>query len=85
MAACVQIAQDGTVVFTGQPVAECSGFVLVSGAEHATLNFLQQLFQWPSPEVAATWLVGSFGFVLVCNVAGYLTGAVVKAVSTERA
>lgn len=85
MAVCVQLATDGTLVPTGQPAAECSGYVLLTGAEHATLSFLQQLFQWPEPEVAATWLVGAFAFPLVCNTAGYLVGAVVKSVSTERA
>lgn len=76
---------DGTLAATGQPVAECSGYVLLSGAEHASLSFLTSLFQWPEPNVAMSWLVGAFGFVLVCNVVGSMTGSVVKALSTERA
>nr|WP_235567608.1 hypothetical protein [Lysobacter sp. Root96] len=48
------------------------------------MSFLSDLFTWPEPEIAASWLVGAFGFVLVCNVAGSLVGSVVKAVSTER-
>lgn len=85
MATCVALHPDGTLHPTGQAASECSGHVLLSGAEHASLSFLQQLFEWPTAEVAATWLVGAFGFVIVCNVAGYLTGAVVKMVSTDRA
>lgn len=85
MSECVVVNADGTVAFTGQPVAECSGYVLVSAAEHAQMSFLSSLFQWPEPGIAATWLVGAFGFVMGCNVIGSMVGSVVKALSTERA
>lgn len=84
MSECVVLNADGTLTSTGQPVSECAGYVLVSSTEHAQMSFLSDLFTWPEPEIAASWLVGAFGFVLVCNVAGSLVGSVVKAVSTER-
>lgn len=84
MSACVVLNADGTVSITGQPVSECAGYVLVSASEHAQMSFLTSLFEWPEADVAGTWLVGAFGFVMVCNVAGSLSGAVVKALSTDR-
>lgn len=84
MSECVVLNADGTLTSTGQPVAGCAGYVLVSSSEHAQMSFLSSLFQWPEADVAGTWLVGAFGFVMVCNVVGSMVGSVVKAVSTER-
>lgn len=84
MAVCVTLTEAGTLVSTGEPAAQCGGYVLVSGSEHATASVLVDIFQWPEPEVAAGWFSGVFGLILTLNVAGYLVGAVVKAVSTER-
>lgn len=84
MALCVALQPDGTLAPTGQPVAECSGYVLVSATEHARLSFLSDLFEWPEASVAASWLVGAFGFVIVCNVVGSMVGSVVKMLSTDR-
>lgn len=84
MALCVALQADGTLVPTGQPPTECAGYVLVSATEHAQFSFLSDLFQWPEADVAASWLVGAFGFVIVCNVVGSMVGSVVKMVSTDR-
>ena len=84
MSICVQLAPDGTLQPTGTPVSECAGYVLVDATQHAQMAFLAELFKWPEPNVAASWIVGAFGFVLVCNVVGSIVGSVVKAVSTER-
>lgn len=84
MSACVVLNADGTLTPTGQPAAECAGYVLVSSTEHGQMNFLGELFANPGQEVLNSVLVAAFGFVLVCNVAGSIVGSVVKAVSTER-
>lgn len=84
MAACVVLAADGTLQPTGQPVAQCTGYVLASGSENAQATVLQEIFKWPTPEVATAFFTAAFGIVLACNVAGYVVGAVVKMVSTER-
>lgn len=84
MAVCVTLAPDGTLIPTGEAAGQCGGYVLVSGAEHAQALMLIDLFQWPEPEMAAGWFSGVFGLVLALNVVGYVVGAVVKSVSTER-
>lgn len=84
MSECVVLNPDGTLSSTGQPASECAGYVLVSATEHAQQSFLTQLFQWPEAEIAGSWLVGAFGFVIVCNVAGSMVGSVVKMLSTDR-
>lgn len=84
MSECVVLNADGTLSPTGQPVSECAGYVLVDATQHAQLSFLADLFKWPEADIAASWIVGAFGFVLVCNVAGSMVGSVVKAVSSDR-
>jgi len=84
MAVCVVLAADGTLHPTGQPAAECGGYVLASAAENAQATVLQEIFKWPQPEVAAAFFSAAFGLVLALNVAGYVVGAVVKMVSTDR-
>lgn len=84
MALCVTLAEDGTLTPTGESADQCGGYVLVSSAEHAQANILIELFQWPDAEVAAGWFSGFFGLVLAFNCVGYIVGAVVKSVSTER-
>lgn len=84
MSTCVVLTAEGTLQQTGQPVTECSGYVLVSAAENAQTQILVDLFQWPSPEVATQFLMGAFTFVLAMHVVGYVVGAVVKMVSTDR-
>lgn len=84
MSECVALAANGTLIPTGQPVSECAGYVLISGTEHSQMAFLAELFQAPDAETLMGVLVATFGFVLVCNVAAYMTGAVVKMLSTDR-
>ena len=84
MAVCVALTPEGTLMPTGEPASQCGGYVLVSGAEHAQASILIEIFQWPEPDVAAGWFSGVFTLVLALNVLGYVVGAVVKSVSTER-
>lgn len=84
MPTCVALQADGTLLPTGEAADVCSGYVLMSGSEHAMLQFLNDIFAWPTPEVLSGWMVAAFGFVLTMNAAGYIVGAVVKMVSTDR-
>ena len=85
MADCYQIAADGTLHATGQSAAECAGYVMTSGAEYAQMQFLHDLFTWPAPEVLSNWFMSAFVMILALNAVGYVVGAVVKMLSTERA
>lgn len=76
MALCVALLPDGTLAPTGQPVSECTGYVLVSGAEHTVYGLVNQAFAMPTPEQAAGWFVGSCGAVLVWFIVGRVAGSV---------
>lgn len=76
MALCVSIAQDGTLIPTGQPASECTGYVLISGTEHAVYGLINQAFATPTPEEAAGWFVGSAGVVIGWFVVARIAGRV---------
>lgn len=76
MALCVVLAQDGTLVPTGQSVGECAGYVLVSSSEYGVYEVVQQVFQKPNPVEALEWFSTCFGLVVVMFVAGRMAGSV---------
>lgn len=76
MALCVALQADGTLIPTGQPVAECTGYVLVSGTEHAVYELINQALAMPTPEQAAGWFVGSAGVVISWFVVSRIAGRV---------
>lgn len=76
MALCVALQPDGTLAPTGQPVTECTGYVLVSGTEHSVYALVNQVFAVPTPEQAAGWFVGAAGAVLFWFVVARITGTV---------
>lgn len=88
MALCVVMNPDGTLVATGEAVEACTGYVLQSGSEYAayqnSVGYLTSIFEWPEPSVLSGWVVASFGFILVMNAVGSITGSVVKMLSTDR-
>lgn len=84
MATCVVLAADGTLQPTGQPADQCAGYVLLTAAEHESYATLGELFGMPTVAEAQEIFVYGFGLVLLLNVAGYMVGAVVKMVSTDR-
>lgn len=84
MAICVVINPDGTLVATGEPVDQCTGYVMLSGTEYAGVHQLQDIFMWPEPSVLATWFSSAFILILMMNAAGSITGSVVKMLSTDR-
>lgn len=76
MALCVALQADGTLVPTGEAVEACTGYVLVSGAEHSFYALVHQAFAVPTPEQAAGWFVGACGAVIVWFVVGRIAGTV---------
>lgn len=78
MAQCVVLNVDGTLTPTGQPVGECTGYVLVSGSEYGIYSVVQQAFSTPAPEQATGWFVGAWGIVMVFYVAARCVGAVLS-------
>lgn len=84
MAVCVTINQDGTITATGEPVEQCTGYVMLSGSEYAGVQQLNAIFQWPEPDVLASWFSAAFILIVMLNAAGSITGSVVKMLSTDR-
>jgi hypothetical protein len=84
MPLCVALQADGTLIPTGQAVDACTGYVLHTAAESVFMTQLVDLFAWPEPSVLTSWLMGAFFLILTMNAAGYIVGAVVKMVSTDR-
>ncbi len=82
MALCVALQPDGALVPTGQPVTECTGYVLVSGTEHAVYALINQVFATPTPEQAAGWFVGSAGAVIGWFLVAHIAGRVGNFFST---
>ena len=76
MALCVVLQPDGTLVPTGQPADACTGYVLVSSAEHSFYALVHEAFAVPTPEQAAGWFAGSCGVVIVWFVAARIAGTV---------
>ena len=85
MSICVVLNSDGTLTSTGQSADQCSGYVLQDAAQHAQFAELSTMFAFPDAGQANEVFAYCFGLVLACNVLGYVTGAVVKMVSTDRA
>lgn len=75
MGLCVALQPDGTLVPTGQSVADCTGYVLMSPAESWTASMLADALQPPSAEVLTGWWLGSFGLVMVSYLAGRAVGS----------
>lgn len=78
MAVCVTLHENGSLAETGQPVSECSGYVLLTGSEYATYNLINQALATPTPEQAAGWFAGSAGMVIFWFVVARIAGRVAK-------
>jgi len=76
MALCVALQADGTLLPTGQPVAECAGYVLVSASEHGVYEVVQQALSMPTPEEALLWATTTCGVVIAWFVVGRIVGSV---------
>jgi hypothetical protein len=78
MAQCVTLNADGTLTPTGQTVAECTGYVLVSGSEYGVYQVVQDAFTVPTADQATGWFFGAWGAVMVMYIAARCVGAVVS-------
>lgn len=76
MALCVALQADGTLLPTGQPVAECTGYVLVSSSEYGVYEAVQQALQMPDKEVALGWFAGCLTLVVSLYLVSRLAGSV---------
>jgi hypothetical protein len=76
VALCVQLQVDGTLVPTGEAIDACTGYVLLSPAEHAWSSLLHQAFDAPDLASATELFVGGFGLVLLIYVGARIAGAV---------
>lgn len=76
MGLCVLLDTNGALIPTGQPVTECSGYVLLSASEHAVYGLINQAFAMPTPQQAVSWFVGSAGVVIGWYVLARITGTV---------
>lgn len=83
MALCVALNSDGTLTPTGQPVAECTGYVMVSGSEYGVYQAVQDAFAVPTAAQASTWFVASWGCVVVMFIVGRCVGSVVSVFNTK--
>lgn len=79
MAICVSLnASSGTLAPTGEPVAQCSGYVMVSGSEYGVYQSLQTALAAPSPATASGWFFGAWGAVMVSYIAGRFVGSILS-------
>lgn len=76
MALCVALNSDGTLSQTGQPVSECTGYVMVSGSEYGVYQSVQSAFATPTAEQASAYFVASWGCVVVMYIVSRLAGSV---------
>lgn len=84
MALCVTLQSDGTLVPTGQPVSECTGYVLVSSAEHGVYEVVNKAFGTPTPEQAAGWFLGALGAVMFWFLVSRMVGSVAGIFKSDR-
>lgn len=80
MSLCVVLNADGTLTPTGQPVADCTGYVLATPTEIWLSQTLAQALNPPDVEVMAGWWLGCFSLVIVCYVASRGIGALLHIV-----
>lgn len=78
MAQCVVLNSDGTLSPVGVAVADCPGYVLVSGSEYGVFATVQQAFALPTVADAQAWFIYPWAAVLGMYVVGRLVGSVVS-------
>lgn len=78
MAQCVILNANGTLTPTGQPVDQCTGYVLVSGSEYGVYQVVQQALAVPSSSQATGWFIGAWGAVMVFYIGARCVGSVLS-------
>lgn len=83
MATCVQASEGGYLFPSADPLAECSGWVLMDALEYSQVPTLQALFAWPDPsDLGQIWLVG-FSLPMIVYLAAWGFGKVVNYFNPE--
>ncbi len=80
MSLCVSLNPDGTLSPTGQPVADCTGYVLATPAEIYVAQSVAAAFEAPDVQVLAGWFAGVFSLVVVLYLSARAIGSVVNSV-----
>ena len=80
MSLCVVLNPDGTLSPTGQPVADCTGYVLATPAEIYFTEVMASAFEAPSNAALAGWFAGVFSLVLVLYLSARAIGSIVNSV-----
>lgn len=80
MGLCVVLNPDGTLSPTGQPVSDCTVYVLTTPADVLVADTIASAFVVPAGEVLAAWFAGVFSLVVVCYLAARAIGSVVNSV-----
>jgi hypothetical protein len=78
MALCVVLQLDGTLVATGEAVADCTGHLLLTPAEHALLGVVGDAFAPVDTETAVQISSVAFMSVIAVYVAARCVGAIVE-------
>lgn len=76
MALCVTLNTDGTLTPTGQDVADCTGYVMVSSSEYGVYQAVNTAFAAPQPSDAMAWFAGGCSTVFFFYIVSYLCGRV---------
>lgn len=78
MALCVVMNADGSLSPTGEPVASCSGYVLLSGSEYSMVGAIDQALGVPDSTQAMGWFVGPFSLVVGLYIVARMAGAPIQ-------
>lgn len=76
MADCVTLTSQGTLQPTGQPMASCTGYVLLSRSDYSPLILIDRLFTTPTDQELTTAFCSPLIIILVSFVAARLAGTV---------
>lgn len=77
-ATCAKTNVDGYVYLSADPLAECTGHVLMDSTEYSQVPTLQALFAWPeSDQMVQAWMAG-FTIPMICYLAAWGFGVVVN-------
>lgn len=81
MPSCIQIDNIGRVSFTGEPIDQCSGFVLFDGLDYSDYPTLTAIFNVPIQEdLQSLWLLG-FSLPLVIYLTSWAFNQVINFIS----
>ncbi|HAV4432544.1 TPA: hypothetical protein UMF74_000458 [Stenotrophomonas maltophilia] len=76
MSLCVALGENGTLIPTGQPVDQCTGYVLMSSAEASSVAMFAEAFKVPDKDVLAGWASGPFILIMTLYLAAHIGGRV---------